>query len=647
MRLGKYLLLDKIALGGMAELYRAKITGVQGFEKLIAVKKILPHLADEQDLVTSLIDEAKLAALLNHQNIVQIYDFGSIEGSYFIAMEYLFGKDLRTLTNKSRKKNRPLGIEYALYITSRICAGLDYAHKLKDFQGKPLNIIHRDISPQNILITYEGDVKIVDFGIAKAATQSTHTQAGMIKGKFAYMSPEQANGQVIDYRSDIFSTGILLYELVTGKKMFEGDTLQILARVRAADFVPAEKIVEDLSEKLCDILHRALAKDPENRYQSCAEMLTDLEECMFDRSLRPSAMGLSQYMKALFAEEIAIEEETMKEVGEKTVAHVIATDKEPKPEKVPLKRAPEEVAEKKNRRGLLYGLIAAALVAVVLLVFTSGREKAPVTDISPEVASVQPSAPESIETGKAEGPLPTPTADLELEQAPEMASSIPSPSMEATAEPLPTTMPEPEAVSSREPESAELQTALAALEEKRFGEAASLLEELLTLQPPLQETIAAPYSRALQGLAAQVVETDPEKAKSFLLKAVQLYPAGPQNHFQLGHVYVRLKDYPKAIESYRAVTDLDPRFPDAFFNLGYVYAVTKDYSQAEEMYERVVTLAPNYLDEALFNLAMVQEKQGKWDHAVKNLDRAVSVNPENKQADQYLKKLKKKHGGDQ
>jgi len=182
---GKYLLLDRIAVGGMAELYRARITGEQGFEKLIAIKKLLFHLTEEEELVNAFIEEAKLAALLQHQNIAQIYDFGNMEGDYFIAMELLFGKDLRLTLNKSKEKNLPLDLEYALYISSRICAGLDYAHNMKDLEGRPLNIIHRDISPQNIFITYDGEVKILDFGIAKAGSKNTTTAQGVIKGMVA------------------------------------------------------------------------------------------------------------------------------------------------------------------------------------------------------------------------------------------------------------------------------------------------------------------------------------------------------------------------------------------------------------------------------------------------------------------------------
>jgi len=261
-RFGKYLLLEKLATGGMAQLYRAKIIGVEGFEKFIAIKQILPHLAHEGELITSFIDEAKLAALLNHQNVVQIYDFGSMENSYFITMEFLYGKDLRAVIAKAREKGNPVSLENALYLISKVCAGLDYAHNLKDFQGKSLNIIHRDISPQNVFLTYQGDVKIVDFGIAKAASQSTITQVGMIKGKVAYMSPEQAAGKVIDHRSDIFATGILLYELVAGGRMFKGDdTLQILSKVREAEFTPLGSLKSGLPEKLYDIVAKALAKE--------------------------------------------------------------------------------------------------------------------------------------------------------------------------------------------------------------------------------------------------------------------------------------------------------------------------------------------------------------------------------------------------
>ncbi|MBW1895239.1 MAG: serine/threonine protein kinase, partial [Deltaproteobacteria bacterium] len=300
---GKYLLIDKIGVGGMAEVYIGKITGDEGFEKLLVIKKILPHLTTEDELVKYFIDEAKIAALLQHENIIHVYDFGNIEDSYFIAMEFLFGKDLQLVIKKSSEIELQIGLENILYIASKICDGLDYAHKLKNLQGEALNVIHRDISPQNIFVTYDGHVKIIDFGIAKTAVQSTKTQVGLVKGKLAYMSPEQAGSQVIDHRSDIFAVGIILYELVTARRMFEGETLEIFSRVIEADFEAPENIVADLPPKLIEILNKSLAKDPDHRYKSCSEMLADIEDCLYYLSLRPNARKMSQFMTSLFERE--------------------------------------------------------------------------------------------------------------------------------------------------------------------------------------------------------------------------------------------------------------------------------------------------------------------------------------------------------
>ena len=581
VRFGKYLLVAKLASGGMAQLYRGKILGDQGFEKFIAIKQILPHLAEEKEFLSSFIDEAKLAALLHHQNIVQIYDFGSAEGAYFITMEYLFGKDLRVIAQKSKEKNLPFSIEHCLFIISRICAGLDYAHKLKDFQGKPLNIIHRDVSPQNIIITYEGDVKIVDFGIAKARSRSTITQVGMIKGKVAYMAPEQASGKNIDSRSDIFPTGILLYEMLSGKRMFTGDTLQILAKVSRAEFDPPETAISNLAPKLYKILHQALAKDPEQRYQSGGEMLADLEECMFELFLRPTARGLAQYMKDLFKEEIIAEEQVMRRAAEtgpvEGIKPAIARDKqlaEKKP-KPPIVSAEKQPQEKQKKRGLLYAAVAAALVVVIGVVIAFWPKTAPVT---------------------------SPVKDMQ-------AASVPP----SVAKPPEGAAPVPGKVSP--PDSAKT-TAKVSESQAR--------------------------AKALQNEASGLLATQPEKAKSLLIESVQLDSSSVQGHFQLGLVYMKLGDYPKAIDTYNKVAELDPQFPDTFFNLGYIYAKKKDYPKAEEMYGRVVKLAPAYLDEALFNLGMVQEKQGKREQCIENLEQALEVNPNNNLAKKFLTKLKGK-----
>jgi serine/threonine protein kinase/Tfp pilus assembly protein PilF len=572
IRFGKYLLLDKIATGGMAELYRAKITGSLGFERLIAIKKILPHLTAEQDFVNSFIDEAKLAALLHHQNIVQIFDFGNIEDFYFIAMEFLFGKDLSHIRDKSKGKGLPLNLEHALYITSRICEGLDFAHHMKDVQGNPLNIIHRDISPPNILITYSGDVKIVDFGIAKAASRSNITKVGMIKGKVFYMSPEQAEGKAIDHRSDIFSTGILLYEMITNKRMFEGEALEVISRVREAQFEPLERVVGDLPPRVYDILHRSLAKDPDQRYQSNGEMLSDLEECMYQSSFRPAARGLAQYMRELFEEEIAAEEQIIREAAQISVGDESEVTTEPLrgSAKKTMVMSPQEILGVPKRRRLWYivlGLIAAVFVfAGLALLF---RE---------------------------------------------------------------------------DPALIKFEMGMEELKKERFPEAVALFEEVLASKPAMRKKVSGPYAQALLGQAVARADKDAQKAKSLLLKVVELDPGSVQGYFQLGLLYIRLEDYRSAIEAFQKAAKLAPQFSETFFNMGYLYALAKDYSRAEEMYGQVVELAPFYLDEALFNLAIVQEKQGKRDQSIGNLERALTVNPNNEMAKKHLFKLKGKAG---
>lgn len=602
-RLGKYILLDKLAVGGMAELYRAMITGVQGFEKLIAIKKILPHLASEEELVRSFIDEAKLAALLHHQNIVQIYDFGSLADTYFIAMEYLLGKDCRIITSKAKEKNLPLELPLALLIVSRICAGLDYAHKLKDFQGKPLNIIHRDISPQNILITYEGDVKIVDFGIAKAASQTTMTQMGMIKGKVAYMSPEQAAGKGIDHRSDIFSCGIILYEMVTGKRMFSGDTMHILAKVREAQFDRPEEVRQDLPEKLLEVLYRSLAKEPANRYQTCGDMLTDLEECMQELGGHFTANVLARYMKTLFAEEIVADEQHLQEITriglmqdepEEVIGQPLASETTQAKTAAAwhtLKKPDFDAPPAESKKSLYAGIAVAIALVIGLLTTFIGQ--------------------------KHETPPATPGTTEQQQLAP---------------------------VTSEAPGTELYQQAMDALVAGRFDDAAGSFEKILQLGPGMQEKIALPYAEALVGQAEILARTDIKKATALLEKSIRLNPDSEQAHFQLGMLLLKQKDYPRAIASYQNVIQLNPKFPDTFFNLGFIYALSKDYARAEEMYARVVELAPDYVDEALFNQALVQNEQGKKAACISNLEKAVAINPKNVPAQNYLKKMKEASG---
>ncbi|MDA0713503.1 MAG: serine/threonine-protein kinase, partial [bacterium] len=218
---GKYALLRKIASGGMAEVFLAKHIGLDGFEKLVVLKRILPHLASQREYVSMFLDEAKTAADLRHSNVVNTFEFGEDKGVYFMVMEFLHGQDLRSIYRKALQTKMEIPLKHSLGIIIDACCGLYYAHSKKDMNGQNLAIVHRDISPQNIVVTYEGETKIVDFGIAKAAHQNVETASGVLKGKYSYMSPEQALGHGADHRTDIFALGIVLYEMTTWRRLFK------------------------------------------------------------------------------------------------------------------------------------------------------------------------------------------------------------------------------------------------------------------------------------------------------------------------------------------------------------------------------------------------------------------------------------------
>jgi serine/threonine protein kinase len=283
-KLGSYLLLDQIAEGGMAEIYLAKAQGVAGFERLLCVKIILPSFAKDQRFIEMLVEEAKIAVTLNHPNIAQIFDLGQDQGITFIAMEFLDGIDLFDLMATLSGRRRAVPIEVATFIAKQICHGLAYAHQKADPTGRPLGLVHRDISPQNILLSRAGEVKIVDFGIAKVDRPNRRaTQAGVIKGKYFYMSPEQASGDPIDGRTDIFSTGIILYEVLTGSQLYieEDDTLRLLKLVRNAKIPPPSLLRSDLPPDLEAILLKALAKNPEERWQTAHELEVALQVFLY------------------------------------------------------------------------------------------------------------------------------------------------------------------------------------------------------------------------------------------------------------------------------------------------------------------------------------------------------------------------------
>ncbi|MBN2528353.1 MAG: protein kinase [Deltaproteobacteria bacterium] len=302
---GKYYLLDRISVGGMAEVFKAKAFGVEGFERLLAVKRILPSIAEDEEFITMFIDEAKIAVQLNHANIARIDDLGKVGDSYFIAMEYVEGKDLRAIFDRMRKKAQTVPFSMAVYITMKMCEGLDYAHNKKDSAGRDLNLVHRDVSPQNVLISFDGQVKLIDFGIAKAAGKAGKTQAGILKGKFGYMSPEQVRGLSLDRRSDIFAVGICLWELLTGERLFIGESdFSTLEKVRNVDIVAPSSFNKRIPVELEKIVLKALSKEVEERYQSAMDLHDDLQSYMYTSGSFFSRKDLLSFMQEVFREDI-------------------------------------------------------------------------------------------------------------------------------------------------------------------------------------------------------------------------------------------------------------------------------------------------------------------------------------------------------
>ncbi|WPB81006.1 serine/threonine-protein kinase [Archangium violaceum] len=306
---GKYQLLKRLAMGGMAQIYLARQRGPEGFEKLLVIKRILPHLAENGDFVRMFLDEARIAARLDHPNIVDIYDLGAQDDTFFIAMEYIHGEDLRRVWKRAERSGQLIPVPLVCRIMIEACAGLDHAHKQKDAQGKPLGIVHRDISPQNILLTFEGRVKVVDFGIAKAADQATVTRSGVLKGKYSYMSPEQAAGnKSLDRRTDIFALGVVLYELLTGMRLFKRLTdMATLQAVADCEIQPPSQINPRVPKDLDPIVMKALTREPEDRYAEALQLQLALEDWLRAHQLPSSTAHVAAFMKELYAARLAEE----------------------------------------------------------------------------------------------------------------------------------------------------------------------------------------------------------------------------------------------------------------------------------------------------------------------------------------------------
>jgi len=336
-QLGRYHLLDRIAFGGMAEIYRAKTFDAQGHEFFVAVKRVLSHLVEDEEFIEMLVDEAKITGLLKHPNIAQVYEFAKAQGEYFIAMEHVDGKDLRAVLARCRETQEPLAPLHAAYIGAEIAAGLHAAHQATDREGHALKIVHRDVSPSNIICSYQGEVKLCDFGIAKATLSRSQTRTGVIKGKVKYMSPEQALGRKLDHRSDIFSLGIVLYEMLACVPPFTANNeMDLLVKIRDAQYRPLRSVAPHVPAELEKIVDKCLAHSRTSRFQSGNDLHRALSVFFTNQNPGYTRSHLASYVRSSFAQEIeeelreleryVLSEQASNDLGENLISHVLGPD---------------------------------------------------------------------------------------------------------------------------------------------------------------------------------------------------------------------------------------------------------------------------------------------------------------------------------
>lgn len=296
----KYRVIERLEAGGMAEVFRGEAASVQGFRKEVAIKRVLPHLAQNEAFIAMFLDEARLGARLNHANIVTVFDIGSADNTFFIVMEFVDGANLKSVVEGVKKRGQRVALKHVLYIGIEACRGLSYAHEAVDEHEQPLQIVHRDISPPNILMSKRGEIKLTDFGLAKATTQLEDTDPGVVKGKFSYLAPETASGDTVDARADIFALGIVLWEMIAGKRLFIGENdYQTVKLVQQANIPSLQMLNHDVDDELDEIIGRALTRDPGDRFQSAREFGDALAGYLFSHQLKVTSYDIANLVKTV------------------------------------------------------------------------------------------------------------------------------------------------------------------------------------------------------------------------------------------------------------------------------------------------------------------------------------------------------------
>jgi serine/threonine-protein kinase len=421
---GRYKLLCRFATGGMANVYLARFEGSVGFEKLVAIKRIHEHLSDNEEFIQMFVDEARLCARISHPNVAQVIELGTVGSSHFIAMEYVEGESLSALLRRTRPP-----LTHCARIVASAAAGLHAAHQLKDPQGRPLNVVHRDVSPQNILISYDGAVKLVDFGVARARTNLHTTTAGQVKGKFAYMAPEQISTDPhVDRRTDVFALGVVLYEITTAHRLFKGQNdAATVAKVQKLEIPFPSLVLPDYPPALENIVMKALERNPDDRFQTADELEDALEDYLVTTGTHVTRRQIGQMMRETFAERIKLKQEMMSKAESTTKVltapesvHQVGTDPSMSLHGRSISQARVEIdqqleVERRQRRQnmikLAAGVVAGlAIVVLVLYIFVSRGGD----NVKPEAAASKATAPESAR----QPPPPGPTLTQEPAAAP-------------------------------------------------------------------------------------------------------------------------------------------------------------------------------------------------------------------------------------
>lgn len=610
----------------MAEIFRAWKIGEEGFEKQVVIKRLLSHLASNDDFRNMFLDEARLASQLTHPNIVHVYDLGkhvdplSGDSNFFIAMEYVFGKNLAEIRNKSAEKKLALTTEYLVRILVGAAEALHYAHEKTGGSGQQLNIVHRDVSPQNILISYDGDVKLVDFGIAKALTKSQHTQAGVLKGKLAYMSPEQARGEAIDRRADIYSLGVVFWEFLTGKRLFSGDSeASVLRKVLDPKIPSPTSISSNLSSDLEILCMRCLAPNPKDRYPDALSLAMALESHLRDLTTMPGSYSIRDFMRLVFGPEMANESEQIQEEL-KAVREFVAIGAQPDAANIiednlkktvvlpsdPTGGKQDQLIAKQGLWGNIPGkvfLLGGAGAAIVIFLFMFVFRTDPHTDsIPPEATSASIS--------------------------PSTETSIPKSSMvaETSADPV-------DGADSLE------QRIATFVSENDYDGA---LEELASAENKgawSVDVLKEVRAQIMTQKSESLLNDQPEQALQLLQDVVMHVPDYPEAYLQMGRALTRLSRQEEALQAYDQAILLDSSQHIAFYNHGTLLMQKGEYEKAEQSFLKTIALQPPYLADVLVNIAGCRAMSEDWDGAISYLRQAVKADPDHVIAKQNLERL--------